>query len=380
VPTKVVLFANTAWYLYNFRLSLARALVATGHEVLLISPPGEYGLRLRALGFRWIPISMVRRSLNPLVEIALIWRLVRLFRREAPALVHGFTIKCAVYGALAARLAGVAARISSVTGLGYVFTSDEPRARLLRVPLKWILRFALGGSGGRLIVQNTSDLQFFVEGGLASRERTILIPGSGVDCSRFHPTTSDRRPGGLRVLLASRLLWDKGIGEYAQAAKALTAAGSDIEFILAGEPDPGNPASIAPHVLKAWSSSGALTCLGHVEDMVGLYADVDVVVLPSYREGLPKSLIEGAACGRALIATDAPGCRDVVVHEHSGLLIPARQWRPIEAAIARLDDDRALIGALGRAARRRALELFDEKIILRETLAVYAGALASTGA
>ena len=371
-PAKIVLFANTDWYLYNFRLSLARALAAGGHEVVLVSPPGDYGPRLRELGFRWLPIPMRRRSFNPMVEIALIWRLARLFRREAPALVHGFTIKCALYGAVAARVAGTAARVSSVVGLGYVFISNDLRARILRGPLKLMLRIALGGSRARLIVQNETDLQFFVDNGLARRDRTRLVPGSGVDCARFRPRTGPRRPGGLRVLLAARLLWDKGIGEYARAAEALRAAGRDIEFMLAGDPDPGNPASIPPDLIEGWRRGGVLRCLGHVEDMAALYVDVDVVVLPSYREGLSKSLIEAAASGNALITTDTPGCRDVVVHEQCGLLVPVRQWRPLEAAISRLDDDRSLARRLGEAARRRALELFDEATIVRETLAVYA--------
>ncbi len=372
MPEKVVLFANTDWYLYNFRLSLARALVDAGHEVLLLSPPGNYGTRLSALGFRWLPVTMERRSLNPLVEMALVVRLAGLFRREKPALVHGFTIKCAVYGALAARLAGVSARVSSVTGLGYVFTSSDARARLLRRPLKALLRFALGGSRARLIVQNKTDLHFFVGNGLSRAERTHLIAGSGVDCVRFSPGTEPRRAGPLRVLLASRLLWDKGIGEFAQAGEALRAEGREIEFMLAGDPDPGNPASIPADVIEGWCAAGVLRRLGHVEDMAALYRDADVVVLPSYREGLSKSLIEAAACGKALITTDAPGCRDVVAHERDGLLIPVADWQSLKAAIARLDNDRPLLAALGQAARRGALERFDQAHILKLTLRVYA--------
>ncbi|HEY5106830.1 MAG TPA: glycosyltransferase family 4 protein [Caulobacteraceae bacterium] len=370
---KVVLFANTDWYLYNFRLSLARALVEAGYDVLLISPPGKYGPRLRALGYRWLPIAMERRSLNPLVEIAVVCRLARLFRREAPALVHGFTIKCAVYGAVAARLAGVAARVSSVAGLGYVFVSRDARARLLRNPLKWILRFALGGRRASLIVQNETDLRFFVDNGLARAECTHLIPGSGVDCTRFTPRAGARRPGPLRVLLASRLLWDKGIGEYARAAEALKTEGRDIEFMLAGDPDPGNPASIPSEIVASWNMAGPLRWLGHVEETAPLYAEVDVVVLPSrYGEGLPRSLIEAAACGKALITTDAPGCRDVVAHEKTGLLIPIEDWSALAAAIARLDDDRRLAHSLGQAARARALECFADPIILRATTELYA--------
>jgi glycosyltransferase involved in cell wall biosynthesis len=291
--------------------------------------------------------------------------------------VHGFTIKCAVYGAVAARLAGVRASVSSVDGLGYVFVSNDVKARLLRAPLKTFMRFALGGKGARLIVQNEADLAFCIDNDLAKAKHTRLVPGSGVDCERFRPNAPTRLRGRLRVLLASRLLWDKGVGEYVRAAEALKAAGRDIEFLLAGDPDPGNPASIAPEVIDGWRNGGVLSCLGHVEDMAALYADIDVAVLPSYREGLSRSLIEAAACGRALITTDAPGCRDVVVHEHSGLLIPVRQWEPLAAAIARLDDDRGLLRALGRQARLRAVKDFDEITIVQMTLAIYSEIIGS---
>jgi glycosyltransferase involved in cell wall biosynthesis len=376
-PLRVVLFANTDWYLYNFRLSLARALVEGGHSVLLISPSGPYGEKLRALGYRWRPVDMVRRSLNPLVELALLAKLTQLFRREAPDLVHGFTLKCAVYGALAARLAGVRAQVSAVAGLGYVFISDEPRARLLREPIRRLLRLALGGARARLIVQNRADLEQFIDAGVAREAFAHVIPGSGVDCARFRPCPQPRRPGHLRVLLASRLLWDKGIAEFIGAAELLAASGREIDFILAGEPDPGNPASIPPEIAEAWRQAGPVRWIGHVEDMPGLLADADVVVLPSYREGLSKALIEAAACGKAIITTDVPGCRDVVEHEVSGLLVPARQAAPLAAAIARLDDDRDLIRTYGEAARARAETVFAEPIVIAQTLAVYREALAA---
>jgi glycosyltransferase involved in cell wall biosynthesis len=377
---KIVLFANTDWYLYNFRLSLARALVERGYSVLLISPPGKYGAMLRDLGFRWQPVPMVRRSLNPLAEMGLVLGLARMFRREAPDLVHGFTIKCAVYGAIAARLAGVKARVSAVTGLGYLFISNEFRARLLRWPTRWLLRLALGGSGARLIVQNETDLRLFVDAGFAPADRARLIAGSGVDCNRFRPSAQKRRSGPLRVLLASRLLWDKGIGEYTEAARSLRVAGREIDFVLAGGPDPGNPASIPESVVDGWVEAGVLRWVGHVDDMAGLFAQVDVVVLPSYREGLSKSLIEAAASGKALITTDVPGCSDVVVHGQSGLLVPAREWKPLAVAIATFDDDRELMRTLGEAARLRALEAFDETIVIAKTFDIYRELLSASAA
>jgi glycosyltransferase involved in cell wall biosynthesis len=369
---KVVLFANTEWYLYNFRRSLAAALLEQGHELLLISPPGPYGEKLRALGLRWEPLPMDRLSLNPLREARLLWHLWRLFRRERPALVHGFTIKCAVYGSLAARMAGVPARINAVAGMGYVFSSNDAKARLLRPLVRTLLRIALGGRHARLILQNPDDVALFEKAGLMDATRVRLITGSGVDCNRFAPRNSPRNGGApVRVLLAARLLWDKGIAEFVTAARALRAQGRAVEFLLAGDPDPGNPAAVPEESLHAWVEEGILQWLGHVEDMPALFASVDMVVLPSYREGLPKGLIEAAACALPLVTTDVPGCREVVSDGVDGLLVPARDADALTHAIARLLEDPALASRLGEAARVKALERFDERIVLAHTLAVY---------
>jgi glycosyltransferase involved in cell wall biosynthesis len=372
----IVLFANTDWYLWNFRRSLALALRDAGHDVLLISPDGSYGEKLRALGLRWQALPMDRRSLNPLRELALLGHLVRLFRRERPDLVHGFTIKCAVYGSLAARLAGVPARVNAVAGMGYVFTSDDAKARLMRPLVRALLKLALGGRGARLILQNPDDVALFERARLADPASVRLIPGSGVDCERFQPDAT-RVPGErMRVLLPARLLWDKGLAEYAEAARLLQARGVPVAMLLAGDPDPGNPAAVRESEVHAWVGSGVLEWLGHVEDMPALLRSVDVVALPSYREGLPKGLIEAAACGRALIATDVPGCREVVEHEVDGLRVPVKDGAALADAIERLVRDPALRTRLGEAARRKAMERFDERIVIARTLDVYRELLA----
>lgn len=377
---KLVLFANTDWYLYNFRRSLALALRDAGHEVLLISPPGEYGEKLRELGLRWQPVPMDRRSLNPLREAALLWHLWRLFRRERPALVHGFTIKCAVYGALAARMAGVSARVSAVAGMGYVFTSDDLKARLLRLPVRLLMRLALGGRKARLILQNPDDVALFERAGLVVASHIRLIPGSGVDCTRFVPVRRQRNASAsLRVVLPARLLWDKGLAEYVEAARLLKEQGRAIEFLLAGEPDPGNPAAVPEATVRGWVDEGAVRWLGHVDDMPGLFADVDVVVLPSYREGLPKGLIEAAACALPLVTTDVPGCREVVRDGVDGLLVPVKDAGALAVAIACLHDDPLLATRLGDAARKRVLAEFDERIVIARTLAVYREVLPDAG-
>lgn len=370
---KLILFANTDWYLYNFRRSLIRSLTQAKHEVLLVSPPGPYGERLQALGFRWVPAPMRRASLNPLREVGLLIWLWRLARNEKPDLIHGFTIKCAVYGGLIARIVG-AARVSAVTGMGYVFISDGPKARLLRPVVGAMLRLALGGARARLILQNPDDVSFFERSGLMPSGQLRLIGGSGVDCTQFlapTPAGEPIEPRPLRVVLAARMLWDKGIAEFVAAARLLRAQNRALQFILAGDPDPGNPASIPEKTLLEWKASGLVEWLGHVEDMPGLLAEADIVVLPSYREGLSKTLIEAAACERPLITTDVPGCRDVVTDNVTGLLVPARNAEALALAIARLQDDPALARRLGQAARENALLEFDERIVTARTLAVY---------
>lgn len=369
---KIVLFANTEWYLYNFRRSLALALRDAGHDVLLLSPPGPYGEKLRALGLRWQPLPMDRRSLNPLREVALLWHLVRLLRRERPDVVHGFTIKCAVYGGLAARVAGVPGRVNAVAGMGYVFISESFKARALRPVVRALLKLALGGRNARLILQNPDDVALFEQAGLVDAARVRLIPGSGVDCVRFAPDPVRVRGARVRVLLPARLLWDKGLAEYVQAARLLREWALPVDLLLAGDPDPGNPAAVPEATVRQWVDEGVLNWLGHVDDMPALLRSVDVVALPSYREGLPKGLIEAAACGCALIATDVPGCREVVEHAVDGLQVPVKDGVALAEAMARLVRDAGLRERLGVAARAKAMAQFDERIVVRETLAVYA--------
>ncbi len=380
---KVLLFANTDWYLYNFRLSLAKALRDQGHHVVLLSPPGDYGPKLEEMGFKWFSLPMARKSLNPFREFLLLWWLVRFFKRQKPDLVHGFTIKSAVYGLIAARLAGLSARVGSIAGMGYVFISQDLLARVLKPFVRIAFGLAFGGSGARLIVQNPDDLEMLVSAGVVQSDGVALIPGSGVDCDRFRPIP-DERPigpgdGGLhpafKVLLPARLLWDKGVGEFAQAAALIRVESPHIKFLVAGDRDPGNPACIPESQIQAWVDQGLITALGHVPDMADLYRSVDLVVLPSYREGLPKGLIEAAACALPLVTTDVPGCREVVTHGVDGLLVPVKDAASLAAAIKELSQDPALCIRLGQAARQKALRQFDEKIIVQKTLDVYQAAL-----
>ena len=379
--SKIILFANTDWYLYNFRRALALAVQAAGHEVLLISPPGEYGARFGELGLRWIPLpAMDRRSLNPLREVRALAELVALFRRERPTLVHNFTIKCAVYGSLAAMLTGVPARINAIAGLGYVFASEDRRAHLLRPLVRMLMRFALRGRRSRLILQNHDDAGMFERHGLIEDARVRVIPGSGADCTRFVPGSRPRNEPPC-VLLAARLLWEKGLAEYVQASRTLHAQGRRVRFLLAGASDPGNPAAVPEATVRSWVDEGVIEWIGHVDDTPALFASTDIFVLPSYyREGLPRSLIEAAACATPLITTDMPGCRDVVTDGVDGLIVPPRNVDALCAAIARLLDAPELARKLGLAARAKTLAEFDERIVIRRTLETYYEVLDDPGA
>lgn len=375
---KVILFANTDWYLYNFRLSLARAIRDAGYEILLLSPAGPYGEKLREQGFRWIAAPMNRAGVNPLRELFLLRWLWRLLLEEQPTLVHGFTIKCAIYGSLASRLAAWSGhdaprRVNAVAGMGYVFTSGALKARILRPVVRALFRVAFGGKDARLILQNPDDAALFMRSALGRAGNIRLIRGSGVDCSRFTPPPQDRdaSTARMRVLLPARLLWDKGIAEFAEAARILREEGRELDFLLAGTPDPGNPAAVPAATVRTWVDEGLLRWLGHVDDMPALFRAVDAVVLPSYREGLPKGLTEAAASGLPLVTTDAPGCREVVEHGVNGLLVPVRDGKSLARAIAALQDDPSLRRRYGVAARAKALAEFDQRIILDQTISVY---------
>jgi glycosyltransferase involved in cell wall biosynthesis len=371
---KVVFFANTDWYLYNFRLSAALHLKSKGAEVVMLSPAGEFGARFAGHGIRWVTLPMQRASLNPVREALLLRQLVDLLKVERPDLLHNFTVKCAVYGALAARVAKVPAVVNAVAGMGYVFASDRPKARMLRPIIKLLMRGTLAGGHSRLILQNPDDVQALTTLRLVPTQKIRLIRSSGVDTNRFCPLPRDASgPRPLRVLLAARLLWDKGIREFVHAAELVRQNGRKIEFVLAGMPDPGNPRSADRLEVEQWHRQGLVTWLGHVEDMPALLNSVDVMVLPSYYgEGVPRSLIEGAASGLALVTTDLPGCREVVAqHGVDGLHVPPRDASSLAALLARLDDDRDLLRRLGDCARQKALADFDERVVIGKTLEVY---------
>jgi glycosyltransferase involved in cell wall biosynthesis len=372
-PGKILLFANTDWYLYNFRRSLAEKLRESGWQVVLVSPPGDYGHRLQELGFRWIPFEFSTGSTNPFAELLVIFRLIALYRRERPALVHHFTIKCVLYGSLAARLAGVVRIVNAVTGLGHIFTNPGIKARLLRPVVSAFYRFVLGNKNGRVIFQNEDDLNTFVNQRLVPRPLARLIRGSGVNCDRFRSGDNSGQIAGEppKVLFASRLLWEKGLKELLEAIRIIKGRGIAAEFIVAGDIYPGNPSSLTQEDIDAIRKEGLVTCLGHVDTMTALLDTCDLVVLPSYREGTPRILIEAAAMGKAIVATDIPGCRGLVRDGVNGLLVPCKSAAALAEALEILIPDVSRRRKFGLAGREIVKAEFSEDIVIHKTFDVY---------
>ncbi len=372
---KVLLLANTDWYLYNFRRALANALEDCGVDVVLVCPPGRFVPLLEMAGFRVRCFPLERRSVAPWSQWQPVAALASIYKEERPDLVHHFTVKCVLLGSLAARLARVPAIVNAVAGLGFVFSSSAAYARLLRPAVEAALRLALSGERQRLIVQNEVDRDLLVGRRLVDARRARLIRGSGVNVRRFRPASGPaRRRGALRVLLATRLLWDKGVGLFAEAARELSRVDPEIEFLIAGTDDPGNPNSVPGDVIDSWDREGLVDFLGHVDDMPGLLRNVDVLCLPTaYGEGVPRILIEAAASGLPLVASDSPGCRDIVRDGVNGLLIPPAhdEVAPLVYALRQLHANPDLRQAMGAAGRKLAIAGFDEDRVIDATLAVY---------
>ena len=362
---KIILFANTDWYLYNFRLPLAQALRERGDDVLLLSPHGDYAEKLIAAGFRWQAFELERSGVNPLKEARTLLRLWQVYRRERPLLVHHFTVKPVLYGSVAALLAGRHTTVvNSVTGLGYVFTGGwSPLRALVELLYRLVLRRTW------VIFQNPDDQAAFLNTGLVTPQRVALIRGSGVDTDRFVPAPEP--PGTPLVILPARLLWDKGVGEFVEAARILLGRGLAARFALVGNTDPGNPSAVPLKTLQEWQNQNLVEWLGWQEDMRALYQQATLVVLPSYREGVPKTLLEAAACGRAIVTTDVPGCREVVRQDENGRLVPARDPAALAGAIGELLEQPALRRKLAANGRRIAVDEFDVHKVIRSTLEFY---------
>ena len=366
---KLLFLVTEDWYFCSHRLPLARAARAAGYEVVVATRVGRHADAITGEGFKLVPLNLRRSSQNPQRELAAILEITGVYRRERPDLVHHVALKPVLYGSIAARLARVPAVVNALAGLGFVFASASLKARLLRPWVVGALRLLIDAEGSRLIVQNPDDRRMLVEGGISAAGRVRLIRGSGVDLRRYLPSAEPE--GTPLVMLPARLLWDKGVGEFVAAARLLKAQGAVARFALVGDGDAENPAAIADEEIEAWREGGVVEWWGRREDMPEVLGLAHIVCLPSYREGLPKVLLEAAACARPLVATDVPGCREIVIDGRTGLLVPPRDAPALAAAIGRLLAAPQLRAEMGRRGRELVAAEFSEESVVAQTLAVY---------
>ena len=375
----ILLFVvNEAYFFVSHRLPIALEAQRQGYDVHIAAPadnvwaPEDYSVdELTKLGLTFHEIPMSRRGTHPVQELRTFLAIWGLYRRLHPDIVHQLTIKPNLYGGVAARLAGVPSVVYAITGLGQMFVSTQGPLRLLRPIVLSLMRVAFGHGNARVIVQNASDRAFLADNGVVDLDATVLIQGSGVDLTLFHPTPEPE--GDPVVILPSRLIWEKGIQEFVDAARQLKNEGVVARFALVGNTHPSNPRAVPEETLRSWTKQGAVEWWGRREDMPQVMADCHIVCLPSkYGEGVPKVLLEAAAAGRPVVATDTAGCREVVENGVQGWLVPAEDSTALGAALRRLIENPKERITMGRAARAKALAAFGIDNIVKSTLAIYA--------
>jgi glycosyltransferase involved in cell wall biosynthesis len=355
------------WYFLSHRLPMARAARDAGFEVHVATRVVDGAAVIRAEGFALHPVPFVRGRISPFGTVATIRALRGIHRKVAPDLVHHVALQATILGSIAAAGRPVGA-VNALTGLGYTFTSGNAKATLLRPILSALIRLLLNRPRQRVLVQNPDDRDSMLSLGIAP-QRIVTIPGSGVDVDALQPRPEP--PEAPTIAFVGRLLADKGIRTLIAAHRLLRQRSSNVELTIAGTPDPANPASVSEQEVARWSREPGITCLGYVEDISALWARAHIAVLPSRREGLPKSLLEAAACGRPMIATDVPGCREIVVPGETGLLVAYDDPPALARAIESLAAAPELRARYGAAARRLAVARFSAEAIGRQTVDLY---------
>lgn len=369
---KILLVANTAWNLWHFRRALIEAAVPEGFEIVAAAPDDGYGSRLQDIrGVQFEAIRHLSRdSMSPLHNLLTFWELWRLLRRTQPDLAVFYTIKPDIFGSIAARLTGVPA-IASVEGLGYVATAPG----WFRKIVMWLFARAFSGVQ-KVVFLNPDDRKEFIDSGIVDGQKAIVIRGTGIDTGHFMPPATAEY-SDLVFLFAGRLLGDKGIREYVQAAEKVKPLVSGARFWVLGSPDPGNPASVSPDELSQWVQAGWIEYRGYADDIRPILAEAGVLVLPSYREGLPVVLLEGLAMGKVLITTDAPGCRETTEHDQNGLIVAAEDPQALAEAMLQIarwtPEKRRLAGAF---SRKKAETEFGNAVILPQYLDLWRQVLA----
>lgn len=349
VRPRLLFLITEDWTFWEIRRDLARIAKDAGYDVLVATRVTEHADRIQNEGFQLIPISMRRRSRNPFRELMTFIEVVRLYCRTRPKIVHHVAMKPIIYGSLAAWMTRIPVVINVFAGLGYAYTDRPRRVSVVRAMMRMALKIAVRGSRSMVVFQNRDDQELLARARIVTTSHVRLIAGSGVDITRFSPGGTPADPP--IVMLVGRMLWDKGVGEFVEAALLLKKKSVRARFVLVGRCDQDNPSAIEEEQLNRWAQEHSIEWWGHREDLPAVFGVATLVVLPSYREGLPKVMLEAAACGKAMIATDVPGCRDVIQHRKTGLLVPVRDPPALADAVHTLLENQELRVALGVAAR-----------------------------
>lgn len=364
---KLLIVVNDIKFFISHRLCLAKTAQAVGYDVHVATP--DYDERIGTAGFVHHTIILDRGSLNPFKDTITFFSLLRLYWQLKPDIVHHVTVKPILYGSIAARLVRIPAVVNTFTGLGFMFITQSCFMSLLRKMMQKSYRWAFDHRNIRVIFQNREDREYFIRSNIVKENKTVLIPGSGVCMKTFYPV--DEPIGRLRVMLAARLLWHKGVCEFVEAARLLKKRKVKAQFILVGAIDAANPAAIPNVQLERWKREGIIEWWGERADMPQIMHETHIVCLPSYREGLSRVLIEAAASGRAVVATDVPGCRDIVHDGENGLLVPVKNVEALALAIETLIQNSSLRKEMGLKGRAMVEEEHELKRVIQQTLNVY---------
>ena len=367
---KIVFVVTEDWFFVSHFLPMVHAARQTGLDVVVVTRVRAHAGAIKAAGARIVPLEAERRSLNPLAVISTIRRLTAILAQERPDLLHCIALKPIFIGGAAARLAGIERRVFALTGLGFIGAKRDRTGRLARAAIRWVLRRALETRSTHYLFENTDDPALL---GLdPAADNVTIVGGAGVDPDALSPEPLPHQPP-LRIAIVARMLWSKGIDVAVEATKLARNAGTDVTLSLFGAPDPSNPKAIPEETLHAWAASDGITWHGRADDIAAVWRDHHVACLPSRGgEGLPRTLLESAACGRAMVTTDVPGCRSFVRHGLDGLVVPPGNAQALADAFVRLAAEPEAVGPMGRSARERVLSGYTERNVMDTVGSLYA--------
>jgi glycosyltransferase involved in cell wall biosynthesis len=371
--TKILYLVSEDQAFCTHRLDLAKAAKKSGYEVVVVTKVTQYEDEIISNGFKLINLNLSRSASRPLRDFFTLLKLIQIYKKEKPDIVHHVTLKVVLLGTIATLFSGKIVSINAFTGLGFVFSSSQIKAKIIRLLIRPVLKALLRRKNAWMIFQNPDDLELFNNLGLIEPDRSVIIRGSGVDINEFEQTPDVNNIPV--IMLASRMLWDKGVGEFVDAAKRAHEENLKAKFIIVGDIDKDNPMSISVSTLKKWTDEGYITWDGHSNNMSEKLSSASVVCLPSYREGLPKVLLEGAAIGRPLIATDVPGCREIIINNVNGILVKLKDVDSLYNAIKVLVLNSEMRFRMGQESRVLIETKLSANIINTQTLDLYKTAI-----